>query len=113
MPVLASIFETDCNYVAVRLFVSATIRKWDLDATISVAIDGNMQAVGGLNPDASKWEVKDVSTWLGLRGLQEHAKVFVDNDVNGSLLLRLDKVNIQLHLLLLTKRIISLTESVF
>lgn len=74
---------------------------------------GKMQTVGGLNPDASKWEVKDVRTWLGLRGLQEHAKVFVDNDVNGSLLLRLDKVNIQLHLLLLTKRIISLTESFF
>jgi hypothetical protein len=82
----------------------------DLDACKSMM--GKVQAVGGLNPDASKWEVKDVSTWLGLRGLQEHSKVFVDNDVNGSLLLRLDKVNIQLHPLL-TKRIISLTESVF
>jgi len=48
--------------------------------------------MAGMNPDASKWEPKDVSKWLESRGLSAHVKVFKDNDVNGNLLLRLDKV---------------------
>jgi hypothetical protein len=54
----------------------------------------NTQA-SGLNPDASKWEVKDVGKWLESRGLHAHVKVFADNDVNGNLLLRLSKVGIK------------------
>jgi len=47
--------------------------------------------VAALNPDVSKWDVKDVGKWLESRGLKEQLKVFKDNDVNGNLLLRLDK----------------------
>jgi hypothetical protein len=44
-----------------------------------------------LNPDVSKWDVLDVGKWLESRGLTEQVNVFKDNDVNGNLLLRLDK----------------------
>ena len=53
-----------------------------------------------LNPDASKWTVEDVSKWLKSRGLQEHVYTFEKNDINGTLLLRLDKDTLEqdLHL---------------
>ena len=53
-----------------------------------------------LNPDVSKWDVMDVGKWLESRGLAEQLKVFKDNDVNGNLLLRLDKDTLvqELHL---------------
>lgn len=37
-------------------------------------------------------QVKDVGKWLESRGMHEYVKVFADNDVNGNILLRLDKV---------------------
>jgi len=56
--------------------------------------------MAGLNPDVSKWDVMDVGKWLESRGLAEQLKVFKDNDVNGNLLLRLDKDTLvqELHL---------------
>jgi hypothetical protein len=48
----------------------------------------------GINPDASKWSTAEVGKWLESRGLREHVNTFKDNDVNGNLLLRLDKVDL-------------------
>ena len=45
-----------------------------------------------MNPDAAKWNVTEVGKWLESRDLREHVRTFKDNDINGNLLLRLDKV---------------------
>ena len=51
-----------------------------------------------LNPDISKWDVKEVCKWLRSRGLKEHVQDFEKNDITGSLLLRIGKYPIFEHL---------------